>query len=102
MGRHLALQLGLTPTRTNINMQVADGSSVPATAYMGILDIPDLAFRGIVEIHTVKMKYPSSRVLLGRSFLENFIVTFNGPDGMFHFARTLRLPEANLEDDFAT
>lgn len=27
----------------------------------------------------------SSKMLLGRSFLSNYIVTFDGPNGTFHF-----------------
>ena len=46
------------------------------------------------------MKQQEHNVLLGRSFLRHFLVTFNGPEGMFHFWDAALEPPA--DDGFAT
>lgn len=66
-------------------MQVADGNLVDTTAYMAGMIIPGLRFEEIVEVFAVEMPRPSSRVLLGRSFLKHYIVTYNGPEELFHY-----------------
>jgi len=65
------------------------GASVPATVYMGILEIPELGFSEIMPLFALKVRRPTHDVLLGRSLLEHFIVTFDGPSGLFHFSRPI-------------
>jgi hypothetical protein len=66
-------------------MEVADGKIVPSTVFMAEMYIPELKFHQIVEIYAIEMKEPSSRVLLGRSFLKDYIVTYNGREERFHY-----------------
>lgn len=62
------------------------GATVPAAIYSGVLAVPDLSFSDRLPLYALKVRRPTHEVLLGRSFLRSFIVTFNGPLGTFHFA----------------
>lgn len=86
MDARVPKRLGLTPVNRK-PMQMADGSSVEATSYMGRLRISGLGFDELVEVYGVPMQYPSQRVLLGRSFLRGYIVSYNGREELFHFYR---------------
>ena len=80
----LAEQLGLR----RIDQQDVGvvGGTVPATIYLGVLEIPALGFRQLMPLYALRVRRPTHEVLLGRSFLQHFIVTFDGPNGTFHFA----------------
>lgn len=82
----LLLQLGLTPIDRK-RMQVADGTWVEAAGFMAQLRVPGLRFDQWVKVFGVKMKYPSTRVLLGRTFLAGYHVTYDGPAQRFHWHR---------------
>lgn len=82
----MAVELGLERTGQE-NVGVAGGGMVVSEIYAGILEVPQLQFSEIVPLYTLRMRHASHEVLLGRSFLRNFIVTFDGPEGMFHFYR---------------
>ena len=84
--KRVALKLGLTAINRK-RMEVADGSIVESTVYMAEMAIEGLGFRNWVEIHALPMMRPSARVLLGRSFLKNYLVTYNGPNETFHYYR---------------
>ena len=62
------------------------GASALATVHTGIIEIPELGFSQVMPLFALKVRRPSHDVLLGRSLLQNFIVTFDGPSGLFHFS----------------
>lgn len=66
-------------------MQMADGTTVQAIGYAARLIIPALGFDDEFEVFGVSMKYPSFRVLIGRSFLRRCNVNYNGPAERFEF-----------------
>lgn len=78
------LRLGLTAIDRQ-QMMVADGTSVPALGFMVQLRVPDLKFDQWVKVFGVKMTYPSNRVLLGRSFLAGYHITYSGPEELCHW-----------------
>ena len=84
LDKRVALRLGLTAINRK-KMEVADGTVVEATVYMAEMAIAGLGFKDWVEVHALPMTKPSQRVLLGRSFLKNYLVTYNGPDELFHY-----------------
>jgi predicted aspartyl protease len=84
LDKRVALRLGLTAVNRK-PMEVADGTQIMATIYMAEMQIEGLGFRDWVEVFALPMTRPSSRVLLGRSFLKNYLVTYNGPEGLFHY-----------------
>lgn len=61
------------------------GGSVAADVFAGLLEVPALNFKRVVRMFAPVGVVLSSKVLLGRSFLANYIITFDGPNGMFHF-----------------
>jgi predicted aspartyl protease len=89
----IPVRLGLTAINLK-TMIVADGSEVEATVFAGELCIPELDFRDWVELHGMAMKSETTRVLLGRSFLAPYHVTYSGPDERFHFSKTTVFQEA--------
>jgi predicted aspartyl protease len=93
----MAVELGLTETGQE-PVGVAGGVSVFSTVYAGILEVPELGFSELMPLYSLKMRHPTHDVLLGRSFLRNFIVTFDGPEGIFHFYRP-RGPDYVIEHD---
>jgi hypothetical protein len=48
--------------------------------------IAQLDFDRWVRVSAVPMQLPSSRVLLGRSFLRDYWLTCHGPEESFHFS----------------
>ncbi len=98
--RRIALRLGLTPIN-QMPVAVAGGTMIDSTIYMGRLDVPVLSYSETVPLYSAPMMQAHHDVLLGRSFLRRFIVTFNGPEDMFHFALPQQIGSDPL-DDFAT
>lgn len=84
MDQSLLFQLGLEPIDRR-PIVVADGTSVPALGFQVQLKVGGLKFDQWFKVFGVKMKYPSTRVLLGRTFLTSFHVTYSGPDQWFHW-----------------
>jgi predicted aspartyl protease len=80
----VANRLGLVAINRQA-MQVADGSEIIASIYMAEMSIAGLGFKEWVEVYALPMARPSARVLLGRSFLKNYLVTYNGREDLFHF-----------------
>lgn len=66
---------------------VADGSEVSATIYRVEVEAPELGYRDIAQVAAVTMERASTRVLLGRSFLRQFILTYHGGEDLFHWFR---------------
>ena len=62
------------------------GATALATVHTGIVEIPELGFSQVMPLFALKVRRPTHDVLLGRSLLQNFIVTFDGPTGLFHFS----------------
>ena len=85
------MQLGLTAVNRK-PMQMADGTAVQATSYAARLIIPALSFDDEFEVFGVPMEYPSSRVLVGRSFLRRYNVNYNGPLERFEFHEAFYAP----------
>lgn len=90
--QRILLRLGLTAIDRK-QMQVADGTWVTAVAYMARLRVPGLRFDEWFKVFGVKMPTASSRVLLGRSFLQRYHVTYSGPDEIFHWSYAARFYE---------
>lgn len=84
MDRRIAVRLGLTAINRK-PMQLADGAIVDATGYAARLIVPELSFDDEFEVFGVQMEHPSSRVLIGRSFLRRYNVNYNGPLERFEF-----------------
>lgn len=79
------------------------GTSTLATIYLGRLLIPEIGFDRVMPLYALKVRQPTHEVLIGRSVLQNYIVTFDGPAGMFHFAdRDNHDLLSAIEDDYAT
>lgn len=91
LDRRVALRLGLTSISKKA-MEVADGSVVEAIVYMADLTVPALDFRDWVEIYALPMERPSTRVLLGRSFLKGYHVTYSGPNETLHYHKVIAPP----------
>ncbi len=66
-------------------MQMADGRETIARGYRARMNIPLLEFDNWVMVFGIPMETPSSRVLIGRSFLKRYRVNYNGPEETFHF-----------------
>lgn len=98
--RRTAIRLNLKQINET-EIGVVGGGAVLASVHIGVLVVPALGFRQILPLYAVPMKQSSHSVLLGRSFLKNYIVTFDGPRGNFHFYNPRQDSEHAL-DDFAT
>ncbi len=97
----IALQLGLREI-DQATVGVVGGSTM-AKIYLGRLIVPDVGFDRVCPLYALKVRHATHEVLLGRSFLENYVVTFDGPAGTFTFAARADFHERSaIEDDFAT
>lgn len=72
------------------------GGTVSAPVYLAELEVPSLNYKKLIEVVAAKVGHASYQALLGRSFLSEFIVTFDGPRGFFVFARPT--PELHAPD----
>ena len=55
------------------------GQRVGCAVYSGILEVPDLWFKERLNLWAPTVKRMSYSIVLGRDFLKNFVVTFDGP-----------------------
>lgn len=78
-----AESLNLTPVDTTSLGGI--GGEVSALVFAGCLEVPNLHFKKPVQLYSPKGATLPSKVILGRSFLQNYIMTYNGPDGTFVF-----------------
>ncbi|MGH7025485.1 MAG: retropepsin-like aspartic protease [Caulobacteraceae bacterium] len=75
------------------------GGTLLAAVFLGLLEVPDLGYRKLMPLYALRVARSSYSVILGRSFLADYIVTFDGPNGCFHFAlpQDVRSGEAHDE-----
>lgn len=90
-------RLGLVSVDRKL-MQMADGREVSATSYLARMVVDDLDVDGLVEVYGVPMAQPSNRVLIGRSFLRNYIITYNGLEERFYYTRSQPSLEGGYEE----
>jgi predicted aspartyl protease len=82
-------RLGLTASNKK-QVQMADGRQETSTIYTARMIISALGFDDLVQVYAIDMEFPSTRVLIGRSFLSNYIVNYDGPREKFEFHETDR------------
>jgi hypothetical protein len=99
--RRLALQAGLKAVDMQ-PVQVPGGVTIEATVFAGVLAIPVLGFKETTRFYAAAHKQASHDVLLGRSLLSKFVITFDGPAGRFHFYKPFNFPGPASDDDYAT
>jgi predicted aspartyl protease len=80
-------------------VQMADGRIAISAIYSARMCIPALGFDDLVQVYAVDMDFPSIRVLLGRSFLRDYIVNYDGPKELFEFHETSRGSEFYYDHD---
>lgn len=97
ISRAIARELQLAPVDST--MMGVVGGSVEATIYAGELEIPELRFRRTLQMYSPKTIAPHSHVLLGRSFLRFFVITYDGPSGIFHFHPAGAAPAGPIDDE---
>lgn len=97
----LAMELGLKViNQTTVGVV---GGSAMANVYLGRLSLPGIGFDEVMPLYALKVRQPTHEVLLGRSFLQNYIVTFDGPAGHFTMARRENDDLlGSIEDDYAS
>ena len=74
------------------------GGKVEAIVCSGIIEVPELGFRKMMPIYAVSGTF-SAPVLLGRSFLSHFQMTYDGPTGTFSFLPVSYQPVAPWDDE---
>lgn len=85
----IAKRLGLIASNRK-PVQMADGRVVVSAIYAVRMTVPVLDYDDIVQVCGVEMELPSARVLIGRSFLKDYIVNYDGPKELFEFHETDR------------
>lgn len=79
----IAHALGLRQVDTR--QLLTPAGSVEVGVFLAELDVPQLGWRHLISVYAAKVSNVNYNVLLGRSFLSEFVVTFDGPNGFFHF-----------------
>lgn len=80
--RKLALRVGMAQTGT-ANVSGMTGSGVVPT-YLGRVFIPELDRTVGGEFYSAQLSGRPYRIILGRTFLEDFIFRYDGPDARFY------------------
>ena len=83
--RFMAKRLGLE--LVNVTKMDVVGNRIDACVYAGWLEVPELGFSKMMMLFAPDNAMPTSQVLLGRSFLSNFIMNYDGPSDTFQFFR---------------
>jgi predicted aspartyl protease len=91
-------RLGLVASNRKA-VQMADGRVATSSIYTARMVIRALGFDDLVQVYAIDMEFPSTRVLLGRSFLKAYIVNYDGPRERFEFHETNRGEEFYLDHD---
>lgn len=77
------------------------GGPVEVNVYLGVFEIPVLGFKKMMRLFAPRIDRLNYQVLIGRSVLKEYLLTFDGPSDQCIFARpTPHIHE--LDDDFAT
>ena len=63
------------------------GGPIHSAVYLAIIEIPALKYREPMRVYAPKLERPTYNSLLGRTFLSEFLMTYDGEDGICHFAR---------------
>ncbi len=91
--RKAAKQLGLR-AHDKRPAEIASGERLLAVVYNGVIEAPDIGISLIAEFYSFEDGSSFSKglslppkVLIGRSVLRHFLVTFDGPSGIVTFAR---------------
>ncbi len=66
-------------------MIVTPGGNILVKVFLGLLEVPSLGFSRLMPLYAPKVERLNYAALLGRSFLKDFYVTFEGPTGRFVF-----------------
>jgi hypothetical protein len=98
INRRIAKELGLV--RTGETRMIAVGADHRAIEYAGILCVPELDFEKFMPVYAPEGVHTAPSMLLGRSFLEHFVCTYHGMDGVFQFHNEARDggPEHEFEE----
>ena len=75
------------------------GTSVLVTVHLGVLEIPAIGFRGIVELYSSSVTGPKYNALIGRQWLSDYGFHFDGPNGAFHIDTPTADPIRPHEND---
>ena len=100
MNERIAFEAGLKNVGP-ATMKVPGDLTVGATAYAGRLQVPVLGYDRLVRVVAARHGQEGHDILLGRSFLSEFILIYNGPQNEFHFAHPPSMIGLE-EDDYAT
>jgi len=76
------------------------GGPIQVNVYLGIFEIPLLGFKKMMRLFAPRIDRLNYQVLIGRSVLKEYLVTFDGPANHCTFAKPIGAPD-HL-DDFAT
>lgn len=82
------MELGLT--RTGESRMLAVGADHPAVEYAAQVVVPELDFDRFMPVLSPAGVYTAPMILLGRSFLQHFVFTYHGHDGVFQFHNDAR------------
>ncbi len=63
------------------------GGPVHAAVYLAIVHVPVLNYREPMRVYAPKLERAAYSALLGRTFLAEFLMTYDGEEGVCHFAR---------------
>lgn len=80
----------------NDDIGVVGGGRIDAKVYSAVLVIDLLGFGAAMPVYAIPMSRGAHDMLLGMSFLRNFLLTLDGPMERFHFYR----PHTPLYDEF--
>lgn len=67
---------------------------VPARVFVGKVAVPELGFAETMRLYALNAQRFTHDVLLGRSFMRRFIITFDGPAQVVQFSTPLGLGAA--------
>jgi hypothetical protein len=75
------------------------GDKIDAAVFGGVVEVPALGFKKRMRLYAPSGRLWNPSVLLGRSFLADFTVSFVGQEGCFYFYNTHEEYPGPVEDE---
>ena len=96
--KSFAKRLGLIPIN-NITAFLASGEGRPAITYAGILEIPGIGYSQPLEMTAMTEGVDAHHVLLGKNFLQDFLVTIDCANNVCWFTKHGHSPSQMIDDE---
>ncbi len=78
---------------------LASGEGRPAITYAGLLEIPAIGYSKPLEMTAMADGFESTHILLGKNFLQEFLITIDCANGRCWFYKPAETTSSMVDDE---